>query len=170
MEKRINRDQQSRAADTRRAQLNPVMNMNAINPLHVPKELIPDGMTYLWGRVSVLSEPDISRSSALEFQGWTPVPSSRHPELCAKDYLNRLEHLKPYVFRSGLILFEMPTERYNEIQRRYNWETYQVTNSLPGLNNLMGDPGIHVEHEFGSFGDENYAQGRKNDLRHDSGW
>lgn len=49
--------------------------------LAVPKELIPDGMDYLWVTASIYGQPQPQRLARFQKQGWVPVHASRHDGL-----------------------------------------------------------------------------------------
>lgn len=51
------------------------------NPLHIPPEIIPDGVVYNWKRVFITAdEPDFENIVLMVTEGWRPVPAGRHPE------------------------------------------------------------------------------------------
>jgi hypothetical protein len=52
-----------------------------IDRLRVPKEMIPDGMEYLWVTSSIYGQPQPQRLARFQKQGWVPVPASRHDGL-----------------------------------------------------------------------------------------
>jgi hypothetical protein len=49
--------------------------------LHIPPEIIPDGMRYNWKTYSVLGQVQSRRFGRYQTTGWEPVPASRHPGL-----------------------------------------------------------------------------------------
>lgn len=80
--------------------------------LHIPKELIPDGMRYNWKTWSVIGQEQHRRFGRFEATGWSPVPASRHPGLFTpKGYEGRIEY-------DGLILMEKPEEMCRATEAR----------------------------------------------------
>lgn len=71
---------------------------------YVDSNVIPDGWTYEWKRHTVYGQEDPSYQVALARAGWTPVPSSRHPEMMPAGTQHEI------IMRKGLILMECPTE------------------------------------------------------------
>ena len=49
-----------------------------VNRLHIPKELIPDGMDYLWCTDKVHGQPFPGWRQRREMMGWRPVPAERY--------------------------------------------------------------------------------------------
>jgi hypothetical protein len=52
--------------------------------------------------------------------GWTPVPSSRHPELALAQYKGLIERKHEYIERGSLILMERPIEVDQDEKAYYN--------------------------------------------------
>jgi hypothetical protein len=76
----------------------------ASDRLHVPPEMTPDGMTYLWVRASILGQNDPQWQRRREQTGWKPVPASRHDGYwMPKGYDGEINV-------EGLVLYELPTE------------------------------------------------------------
>ena len=72
--------------------------------LRVPKEVIPDGITYQWITFEVFGQPQPQRVARWERQGWRPVPAERHKGMfMPNDYKGAIEI-------DGLRLMERPTE------------------------------------------------------------
>src|SRR5262245_42749559 len=72
--------------------------------LKVPKDVIPDGMDYLWVTDSILGQPWPQRRARFERRGWRPVPSSRHDGMfMPKGYVGEINV-------DGLVLMERPME------------------------------------------------------------
>lgn len=46
--------------------------------LHVPRDVIPDGIDYQWVTDSVLGQPVPQHRAMFEKKGWMPVPAERH--------------------------------------------------------------------------------------------
>ena len=80
--------------------------------LHIPPELIPDGMRYNWKTISVLGQPQARRFGRYQATGWEPVPASRHPGLFTpKGYEGEIEY-------DGLVLMEKPEEMCRQTEAR----------------------------------------------------
>tara|TARA_R110000868_G_scaffold87298_8_gene244319 strand:- start:1257 stop:1814 length:558 start_codon:yes stop_codon:yes gene_type:complete len=75
---------------------------------YVPPDIIPDGWTYEWKRMTIYNQADPSHQVQLARMGWEAVPTSRHPEMMPMSG----DH--PYIARDGMILMERPTEIVNE--------------------------------------------------------
>ena len=73
-----------------------------VDPLQIPKDIVPPGMTYEWKRLSVTGKEDPFYIAALQENGWSPVPKDRH-----KDIL-------PDTIYQGLMLMERPQELTDE--------------------------------------------------------
>lgn len=80
--------------------------------LHIPKELIPDGMRYNWKTLSVLGQQQARRFGRYQATGWEPVPASRHPGLFTpKGFEGEIEY-------DGLVLMEKPEEMCRQTEER----------------------------------------------------
>ena len=80
--------------------------------LHIPKEIIPDGMRYNWKTMSVLGQQQSRRFGRYQATGWEPVPASRHPGLFTpRGFEGEIEY-------DGLILMEKPEEMYLMTEER----------------------------------------------------
>ena len=77
---------------------------------YVDPASIPDGWTYNWKRFSTYEMQDTANQIKVRREGWSLVPSDRHPEMMpAGDTLG-------YILRKGLVLMECPTEIVQERQ------------------------------------------------------
>ncbi len=83
--------------------------MDISSPLHIPPEIIPEGLVYHWGRFSCLGEPDLSHQVELFEKGWTIVPLSRHPYFLDKSISK--EHIEVL---EGLVLLERSSKLSDE--------------------------------------------------------
>jgi hypothetical protein len=147
-----NRDSELRVSTERNKQLNRVMNMEYYSPLWVDPDLIPLGMEYRWIRESVLGQPDLSRSIEMRRAGWTPVPASRHPDMCFDDFLGRQTHLKGFIFHKGLVLFERE-RKIGDAEKEYWAELNRKrVTSLPGRETELGEPIIPLGNNAITFG------------------
>ncbi len=80
--------------------------------LHIPPEIIPEGMRYNWKTLSVLGMQQARRFGRYEATGWSPVPASRHPGLFTpKGYEGQIEY-------DGLVLMEKPEELCRQTEAR----------------------------------------------------
>jgi len=80
--------------------------------LHIPPEIIPDGMRYNWKTLSVLGQQQARRYGRYQATGWEPVPASRHPGLFTpKGYDGDIEY-------DGLVLMEKPEEMCRQTEAR----------------------------------------------------
>jgi hypothetical protein len=80
--------------------------------LHIPPEIIPDGMRYNWKTISILGQQQTRRFGRFQATGWEPVPASRHPGLFTpKGYEGEIEY-------DGLVLMEKPEELCRQTEAR----------------------------------------------------
>lgn len=134
-----NRFEEDRISEQRDKELRARLAMNYFDSLSIPTHLIPEGVVYRYIRESILGEPDDSRMIEMGQQGWEPVPAERHPELCAKDMLGRMGHMRGFIYRRGLILCERK-KVYDDIQMQaIEAKNNHLMNSIPGTENFMGE-------------------------------
>lgn len=139
---KVHRAASGRSAESREIHLRNIASMDYQDPLHIPEEIVPEGMDYSWATVSVLREPRPGRMIGLRRVGWEIVPAERHPELCfaeaSKDSIATTGHIE----RTGLVLIERPTE-YGDLEKRLRAEKdLKDLLNLPGTHNFMGEDGI----------------------------
>jgi hypothetical protein len=80
--------------------------------LHIPPEIIPEGMRYNWKTYSVFGQVQARRYGRFQMTGWEPVPASRHPGLFTPvGYEGNIEY-------DGLILMEKPEELCRQVEAR----------------------------------------------------
>ena len=80
--------------------------------LHIPPELVPDGMRYNWKTISVLGQQQSRRFGRYQATGWEEVPASRHPGLFTpKGYEGPIEY-------DGLVLMEKSEELCRQTEAR----------------------------------------------------
>lgn len=80
--------------------------------LHVPRELIPEGMDYQWVTITIFGQPQPQNIARFQRKGWTPVPSERHEGLfMPKGYKGMIEV-------DGLGLYERPLE-FTQLARQH---------------------------------------------------
>ena len=75
---------------------------------YIDPEVIPDGWDYQWKRHTIYGQEDPAYQVALARGGWTPVPTSRHPEMMPHDTSSGI------ITRKGNILMECPLEIIQE--------------------------------------------------------
>ena len=75
---------------------------------YIDPEVIPDGWDYQWKRHTIYGQEDPAYQVALARGGWTPVPTSRHPDMMPHDTS------AAYITRKGQILMECPKEIIDE--------------------------------------------------------
>lgn len=144
---RTPREMDTRDAETRDAELRQMLKAGYNDKLYVDPKKIPHGVEYRWLRESVYNEPDHGNIGLRRQRGWTPVPAERHPELCFTDHYGKNQHVQGHIFVQGLVLYERNKE-YGEIEMKAHDERHnQLLNSLPGLNNMLGDPSMPVRHQ-----------------------
>lgn len=79
------------------------------NKFDVPREQIPDGMSYQWNNATVFGKSDPSYDSFMAQQGWEPVPAYRHPHLVPPGTPENAP-----IIIDGQVLVERPAELTNE--------------------------------------------------------
>jgi hypothetical protein len=145
--KSVSRAQESRSMELRDNNLNPVMNMLYRDSLYFSPDEIPEGWNYRWIRVSLKGEPDNSRPVQMRRMGWTPVPADRYPERVFEDPWGRLNHMRNYIHHDGLVLYERPAHYAQQEQEYFNKLNHERVNSMPGIQNLMGESAIPFRNE-----------------------
>lgn len=140
----VERFAEGREYDERKFHERSIMNMACSDPLYVDPDTIPDGLEYRWMRRAIRNEPDDKRITEIRRKGWTPVPSSRHPEMSFADFFGRGEHVKSYIEHVGLVLCQRAKELCNMETMRVEEENYQRVTTMPATSNFMGEPTIPV--------------------------
>lgn len=138
----INRFEEQRALDERKAQERVVMNMAYKSPFHIDQDSIPADVDYYWIRTSLLGVPDTKRMVEARRGGWTPVPASRHPEMVFGDLFGNASHMDSFINYSGMVLCERSKEIGRIEEQEIRAENYRTMTSMPGTENFMGEPGI----------------------------
>lgn len=127
---RISRQAGTRSADSREAGMRKAPETHYQSKLYVPKNKIPDGMTYSWVRESTLNEPDPDNMTDRMIRGWQPVPASRHPEMVPPP-LPGYEGMEVTVIRrGGLILCEKPEEDVMQARRDRDLENIEMLQDI----------------------------------------
>ena len=107
--------------------------------LFVDKERIPKGTTYAWVRESFLNQPDDNNMVDRMVQGWKAVPADRHPELVPPPLPGREHEKASLIRRGGLILMELPTAIFKEIQEQKREENADIMNSIAWTAGELND-------------------------------
>lgn len=127
---RASRMASSRTATVRSAEMRPQSETHYQSKLYVPKNKIPDEMTYAWVRESTLNEPDPDNMTDRMIRGWQPVPAARHPEMVPPP-LPGYEGMEVSVIRrGGLILCERPTEAVEQARQDRDFENMEMLNDV----------------------------------------
>lgn len=74
-----------------------------VDKFHIPPEIIPEGTTYEWKRLTTMGMEDPGYYVGLREQGWLPVKAENHPEFMPPDWS------KGTIERDGMILMERPS-------------------------------------------------------------
>lgn len=75
-------------------------------PFTVDPSRIPDGMTYMWRRVSYAGKEDVKHQASGQRKRWMPVPNQRHPEIIGERAAK--ETPEAAIIVDGLMLCERP--------------------------------------------------------------
>ena len=93
-------------ADQLRGHLGEVV--DGTDEFYISPDVIPDGWTYEWKRNTIYGAEDPAYQVALARSGWTPVPTSRHPDMMPHDANSGI------ISRKGCVLMECPKEIIDE--------------------------------------------------------
>ncbi len=90
--------------------------MDYRSPLDIPEHLIPEGWRYDWIRTVVpdTKAPDDARQYRIASCGYTPVPKSRHANLCLGGFLGE-KAAGDFITYKDLLLCEVPLKLYKEL-------------------------------------------------------
>lgn len=140
-DKKESRYDSIREAEKRTAELRSRPKMHSKYVFNIPIEP-PPGWAYAWIRTHFREggEADVARDSEVKQMGWTPVPATRHPELCLEGLSGNINKSGNVIQFMGQMLVEIPLEIQKE--RTYNQELLdmQRVNDLQMKGVLMGDP------------------------------
>ena len=133
---------EGRATENRDQIIRNIQNNSYMDTLYIPPEMIPPGMEYAWGTISVRGEPRPGRMIELRRKGWNIVPADRHPELFFADFSNNTSSTAGHIERTGLVLIERLIE-YGEIERKmHEGRNLEIMTSMPGTENFLGEPSM----------------------------
>lgn len=138
------RREESRAADSRKADMREMPSAGYESALYVPPEVVPHGMTYRWLRLSTLNEPDHGNWSKKTRQGWKPVPRDRHLDIWP--YIPMPGHStdSEVIVNGGLILCEIATHKVKEAKDRQEADTADQMEAIAWTTEgLQGAPTIN---------------------------
>ena len=143
------RIEDTRATQTRDANIRKHLRMEYQDALYIPPEDVPPDVEYRWVRESVLGRPDISRLSFMKQKGWDTVPIARHPDRMIDLVSEHTpSHLKGSIYHQGLVLCER-LKVYCDLERdNANKETYRTMTATPGTDHLMNDPSMPMKVYF----------------------
>ena len=135
------RIEDSRAVETRDANIRKHLRMEYQDPLYIAPEDIPPDVEYRNINVSVLGMPVPHRLAQMHQKGWELVPSTRHPEKMHNYDTDTVpSHLRGYIYHRGQVLCER-LKKYCDIERdNVNKENYRTITGTPGTDHLMSDP------------------------------
>jgi len=83
---------------------------DSVDEFYIDMSVIPDGWTYEWKRHTIVGQEDPAYQVQLARMGWTPVPTSRHPEMMPGG--GKYETIE----RKGMILMERPKEITDDVR------------------------------------------------------
>ena len=102
------RDRAAQRAAELRSHLSNVS--DGTDEFYIDLDSIPDGWTYEWKTHSIYNQDQSTYTTQLLREGWTPVPSSRHPSMMPQGSGDAP------IMRKGMMLMECPTEIIRERQ------------------------------------------------------
>lgn len=124
------RHQESRAAESRKADLRAMPRSAYESRLYIPPNIIPKGMTYSWVRVASLNQPDNNNWRDKIARGWKPVPRERHVDRFPHIPLPGIQDDATYINNGDLILCEKPTREVAADKRAQQQETWEQMNAV----------------------------------------
>lgn len=111
--------------------------------LKVPKEIIPDGMEYLWVTASIYGQAQPQRMARFQKQGWVPVPASRHDGLFMPRGHNG------YIEIDGLVLHER-SKKISDMARAHEYKKARAQIQAKEAQLLGGDVGTTLDSQHPS--------------------
>lgn len=145
---RVTRTETTRDANTREFQSRPMEHKRLLHTLDIPMHLVPRGKRYFWARHAVGTtggyELDTWRVSNLMMDGWTPVPASRHPELCPLGLGDDDNKYRDYIRRQGSILMEIDERIAHARDMQVAQETKDSIMQLKGAEEFAQEY-VHVK-------------------------
>lgn len=95
--------------------------------LHIPRDLIPDGIDLQWNVDTILGSPDVHARSEMEAQGWEPVTVG--------SFNGRFDHLMPKGFKGEIT--------YRGL--RLDWRPMELTMEARGEENQAARNAVRVQ-------------------------
>lgn len=149
------RSEESRGYDTRKAEKREDLADYEHTATFVDKKHWPPGMTYFWIRYKARGEVDDSNWAKRMRQGFKLVPRTRHPDLFPPlPELGAEARQSEYIIMGGLVLAEMPTQRWDAFQRKQLEETIEQNNTI----NDWVEGGTDLTPHFGESKGVEYAR------------
>lgn len=108
----------------------------------VPPEMIPEGMSWEWKRVSTVGAPDLSHQMMLAENHWTPVTTDQAPGLMPPGSIGNVE-------RDGMRLMQRPaylTEEARQEVLDQSRQRIQMQNIKNGQGGEAGMPRRALAH------------------------
>lgn len=133
-EKRVDREQETRAASARKTSWNRPETLPAPNP--------QEGYEFHWVRISTLGQVDATNVSAKLREGWEPCKAKDHPEISM--VVTESERFKDNIVIGGLMLCKAPVELVRERTDFFQNQTKSQMSAVD--NNLMreNDPRMPI--------------------------
>lgn len=82
--------------------------VDGVDEFYISPDVVPDGWEYQWKRHTIYGQEDPAYQVSLARSGWSPVPTSRHPDMMPHDTS------AAHITRKGQILMECPLEIVEE--------------------------------------------------------
>jgi hypothetical protein len=125
-----------RRAEERMMDLEKTLRMQNPDILFIPPEIVPPGWVYAYGRHSFANQEDTSRQLQLRMEGWTPVPSSRHPDMVASK-----DDTRPYIHRNSVVLYERPLALHQKRTAEIHQKEVTRERGIDAIN-IAKDPNL----------------------------
>jgi hypothetical protein len=144
------RGRDNRETESRKAEENPMPNMNFRGRLYIDPHLIPKTVVYEWKREATLGEYDENNMQDAMINGWRPVPADRHPELRPPALPGRPHTANEYIRRGGLILMEKAKEMVLAEKARLREENLAAMQAVDWAGELSENDSVMPAVDYGS--------------------